>query len=136
MEKCDRVSLLRMREINVDRFEFEKYILEKYSVGAEYPWIKYPTFAVFRHNANQKWFAVVMHIPKSKLGIKEDGSVDVVNLKCRSDMLEWLWNENGIFPAYHMNKMHWISVILDSTVTADTVTNLLEISFDLKNNKK
>ena len=43
--------------------------------------------------------------------------VDVFNLKV-DDMFfrDVIIREEGIMPAYHMNKMHWITVLLDGTV--------------------
>ena len=65
----------------------EKYILDTYGVSPEYPWTKYPLFSVFRHKSNNKWFAVIMTIDKCKLGINEDGQIDVVNLKCDANIV-------------------------------------------------
>ena len=39
-----------------------------YSVEPDYPWMDTPESAVFRHEANRKWFALVTTVPKSKLG--------------------------------------------------------------------
>ena len=75
----------------MDRQELEEYILKTYGVKAQYPWEKYPTFAVFRHGSNKKWFAVIMTIDKSKLGINEDGQIDVVNLKCDANIVPSMW---------------------------------------------
>ena len=91
---------------------------------------KYPSFAVFRHNSNKKWFAVIMRIPISKFGIFENREVNVINLKCTEEIMDLVWQEEGIFPAYHMNKNHWISVLLDGSVAEDTVKMLIEASFN------
>ena len=120
----------------MNRKELEKYILDTYGVGPEYPWIKYPTFAVFRHASNQKWFAVIMTIDKSKLGIKEDGQIDVVNLKCDANIVPSMWEQQGIFPAYHMNKEHWLTVALDGSATDNNLKFLLALSYDLTDKKK
>lgn len=39
--------------------------------------------------------------------------MEIVNLKCESDLIPNLIHENGIYPAYHMNKQHWISVDIE-----------------------
>ena len=118
------------------RQELENYIGTTYGVKPEYPWIRYPTFAVFRHESNQKWFAVIMTIDKRKLGMEEDGKIDVVNLKCAPNLVSSMWQETGVFPAYHMNKEHWLTVALGGRVSADNVQFLLEISYDLTDKLK
>ena len=39
--------------------------------------------------------------------------------------------ENGIFPAYHMSKAHWLTVALDGTVKEDKLKFLTDMSYDL-----
>lgn len=53
----------------MDRSEFKVYIQENYGIEPDYPWIEYPDYAVFRHNGNKKWFALVMGVPKNKFGL-------------------------------------------------------------------
>jgi len=44
--------------------------------------------------------------------------------------------EEGIYPAYHMSKAHWVTVILDGTVAEDILKFLLEMSYDLTKGRK
>ncbi len=113
------------------RIDIEKYILNTYGSMAEYPWFKWPNYAVYRHNDNKKWFAVVMDISKRKLGIDDDTVVDVMNLKCGPLLNGTVVNKTDIFPAYHMNKENWISVILDGSVDCEKIKWLLDVSYNL-----
>jgi predicted DNA-binding protein (MmcQ/YjbR family) len=114
----------------MDRDTVFAYIKKKYKTLPEYPWRTYDGNAVFRHADNKKWFALVMAVQKDKLGIEGDEWIDVINLKI-DDMFfrDMLIRENGIMPAYHMNKMHWITVLLDGTVPEDNVFQLIDTSF-------
>lgn len=113
------------------------YIKKNYKISPEYPWAKYDSNAVFRHSDNKKWFALVMEVGKDRLGLSGDGSVDVINLKIDDLMFrDMLLKEKGILPAYHMNKKHWITVLLDGTVKADRVYELIEASFLATASKK
>ena len=105
------------------------YIKKKYKVLPEYPWRKYDSNAVFRHTDNKKWFALVMGVQRNKLGLSGDDYIDVVNLKI-DDMFfrDMIITEDGIMPAYHMNKMHWITVLLDGTVPEERVFELIDMS--------
>lgn len=96
--------------------ELKNFILETYPASADHPWLQYPNYEVFRHNSNQKWFAVVMELPKSKLGLQGEERMDVVNLKCDPILTGSLLTEKGFFPAYHMRKDSWITAALDGTV--------------------
>ena len=101
----------------MDRQKLETFILETYPASADRPWLQYPNYEVFRHSSNQKWFAVIMGLPKSKLGLHGEERVDAVNL------------ENGFFPAYHMRKDSWITVALDGSVADDKIKMLLDVSY-------
>ncbi len=115
----------------MNRQQLINHINEVYGIEEEYPWVSAPRYAVFRHANNRKWFAVIMDIEKSKLGLCSDEIIDVVNLKCDPALIGSVRNENGIFPAYHMNKSHWISVSLDGSTDDETVRWLLALSFDM-----
>lgn len=111
------------------RQEFETYILKTYGVEADYPW-QDKSNAVFRHNAGKKWFALVMDIPLSRLGKRSDEIAAVVNLKCAPLLISSFLKDKGIYPAYHMNKAHWISVLLKE-VDSDELKALLDMSYTL-----
>ena len=106
------------------------YIKKKYKVLPEYPWRKDNSSAVFRHADNNKWFALLMNVQGEKVGLAGKDYVDVINLKV-DDMFfrDLLIQDDGIMPAYHMNKMHWISVRLDGTVPKERVFDLIDMSF-------
>ncbi len=115
----------------MNRKQLEEYIEETYSAEPEHPWAPETMHTVFRHSNNRKWFAVIMDIPKVKLGIKEDGMISIVNLKCDPVMTGSLLMEKGIHPAYHMNKANWVSAAFDGRAEEDKVKLLVELSFAL-----
>ena len=53
-----------------------------------------------------------MLISRRKIGVDSDEMVDVVNLKLPLEMFGSFGTADGVYPAYHMNKVHWISVVL------------------------
>ena len=112
------------------REELIEYVENVYSSFSEYPWKTAPSFAVFRHSNNKKWFAVIMNIQKSKLGIHSQEFFDIVNLKIDPNLLGSLLIDDGIYPAYHMNKNHWISVALDE-LPREKLEFLLDMSWEL-----
>ena len=113
------------------RNKLEALLADSYSSAPEYPFERYPSVAVFRHSGNKKWFAAIMRISKSKLGAVGEEKIDIVNVKCPTEIIDSLWKESGVYPAYHMNKAHWVSVCLDGSAADETVKWLLEISYKL-----
>ena len=111
--------------------DLERYIEETYGAAGEHPFAKDPATCVFRHASNQKWFAVIMEIPKEKLGLSGGGEIAVVNFKCDTRLIGSFREEKGIYPAYHMSKAHWLTVALDGTVGEDKIKFLLDMSYDL-----
>ena len=114
----------------MDRQTVFDYIKKKYHVLPEYPWRKYDSNAVFRHTDNKKWFALVMDVQSNKLGLSGSEYIDVVNLKM-DDLFfrDIIIKEDGIMPAYHMNKMHWVTVLLNGMVPEKRVLELIDMSF-------
>lgn len=105
----------------------------KYGNQLEYLWEKSPDTAVLRHEDNQKWYAILMRIPLDRLDKGREGLVEVVNLK--HDQVADLLSQNGIYPAFHMNKRYWISIPLDDTLTDEKVLELFERSWFLTSKK-
>ena len=108
-------------------------IQEKYGNQLEYLWEKSPDTAVLRHEGNKKWYAVLMKISWDKLEKGREGLVEAVNLK--HDQVVDLLSQKGIYPAFHMNKCYWISVVLDDTLSDSAVLELFEKSWNLTSKK-
>ena len=108
------------------------YIKNKYSVSPDYPFDEDEVTAVFRNPKNDKWFALLMsNLPKSKIGGKGDTRVDVINLKCDPMLQYALLDGKSVFKAYHMNKEHWISVLLDGSLDMPKLLGLVDMSYNL-----
>ena len=108
-------------------------VQQKYENQLEYLWEKSPDTAVLRHDDNQKWYAILMRIPWDRLDKGREGLVEAVNLK--HDQVADLLSQNGIYPAFHMNKRYWISLPLDETLTDEKVLELFERSWFLTSKK-
>lgn len=111
--------------------EIEKYIIENYDALEEHPWKKFPNYTTFKHIANKKWLAVIMDVPFEKLKINKSGIVYIINLKSFPEMIGGFRKEKGILPAYHMNKEHWITILLDGTISKEEICKLIDLSYEL-----
>ena len=97
----------------------------------EFLWEKLPSYAVYRKTTNQKWFALIGRLPKKKLDdhASSDEEVDILNVKVSPAQREAALTHTGIYPAYHMNKKHWVSLVLDDTLPDDVILSMLTDSF-------
>ena len=118
----------------MERKELFEWAKEIYGAEPDYLWNDWN--CVLRHKNNKKWFALVVEINARKLGLAEDKTVDVLNIKCDPMMIGSLRMKEGFFPAYHMNKSHWITAALDRRVPAETLKILVDMSYQATKTKK
>lgn len=117
--------------------EVVKYIQKKYKEEPEFLWAKSPQDAAIRHSDNRKWFAVLlMDMSRKQLGLQGDGNVDIIDLKCNPELIGTLIDGKSYLPGYHMNKEHWITVVLDRELPIQKIYDLIDLSFELTENKK
>ena len=114
---------------------FLEYCLTTYNTSPDYPFDEDFETAVLRHADNLKWYAIVMKVSRRKFGFDSDEVIDVVNLKLPVEMFGSFGAADGVYPAYHMNKLHWISVLLPDA-PEDVVRFLVNVSFEETKNKR
>ena len=109
--------------------QFLKYSLSTYGTSPDYPFDEDFETAVLRHADNRKWYAIAMRISRRKFGFDSDEVIDIVNLKLPTEMFGSFGATDGVYPAYHMNKLHWISVLLPDAPD-DMLQFLVNVSFE------
>ncbi len=118
--------------MNTEWNKILEYSLSLQSTGADHPFDEDFVTTVLRHSDSGKWFGLLMMVTKSKVGLDGEGQIGVLNLKCDiEDSFIVREMYDAIIPAYHMNKKHWISVILNDTVPFDMIETLIENSYTL-----
>ena len=119
-----------MKKQMVNRQAVFDYVKDKYGSEIEYLWARYPSYAIFRHNDNNKWYGIVMDIPRVKLGLDGDEKVDILNVKCDDVLLkDMLLQVDGYYPAYHQSKGNWITILLDGSVPLEDICGFIDLSF-------
>ena len=72
---------------------------------------------VMKHMNKKKWYALLMNVNgKLYLNVKTNPEY--------SELLRSIYKY--IIPAYHMNKQHWNTIIIDDAVDASLVKELIE----------
>ena len=110
------------------RAQLFDYVREQYGTEPDYPW--QDDNAVLRHPSG-KWYAVLLRVEPQRVGLIGTEPLDLLNVKC-GPMLSGIAREKpGFLPAYHMNKLHWVSLRLDGTASEGDIREFLSISHEL-----
>ena len=118
--------------MNKERENIIDYALTLKGAKADKPFTDDFDTTVLRHADTGKWFGLIMNVSGNKVGLSPDIKVDVMNVKCKpKDTFTARELSSSIIPAYHMNKKHWISIILNGTVELELSEALLENSYEL-----
>ena len=104
----------------------------KYGGNHVNPFKKHPDILAFVNEKN-KWYALLSDVEYNKLNKNTDitTKVKILNLKYPTDKILDIIDNQNIFPAYHMNKKHWISIVLDKNIKMETIKELIDISYSL-----
>lgn len=124
-DKCFRQHIFTSR-IALD---IASYALENFGSELEFLWDTSPKAAVLRHKASQKWYAIFMKISARRLGICSDKEVEIINLKMEPEDIRRIIDNAKFFPAYHMNKKHWITACLSKIDNMTEILPLLSASY-------
>ncbi len=108
-----------------------QYCRDQYGTDPEYPWMETPLAAVLRHRDNAKWYGLIMDVTADKVGGRAGETIDILNLKGDPDEIIHIREMPGFAPAYHMNKKHWLTVILPEIIDPEVVFRLIDKSYDL-----
>ena len=106
------------------------YVREKYGTIPEEPW-EDNNHATIKTPNSKKWYGIFMSVSYKTLGLDKSGKIDILNVKLNPELIESLIDKKHFFPAYHMNKKYWITILLDSDTDLNLVKSLIDESFNL-----
>lgn len=112
------------------------YVLKKYGDKPLFLWEKFPNYAVFKNSYNNKWYMAIMNIDYSKIDKTKSGEIEIIDVKIDKDKVDSIIKENGIYPAYHMNKQSWITILLDDTLADNIIFDYIDYSYLITKQKK
>ncbi len=108
-----------------------RYAREQYGNQPEFLWERFPDNAIFRRQDTKKWYAALLTVQKSKLGLDGDGTVEIIDLRAKPEDVAMLVNSKTYLPGFHMNKKHWFTVCLDGAVPLADIFARIDESFVL-----
>lgn len=108
------------------------YCNNKYGGNRVNPFKKHPDILALVNEKN-KWYALFLDVDYNKLNKNTDitTKVKILNVKYPTDKILEIIDNKNIFPAYHMNKKHWISIVIDKNIKLETIKELIDISYSL-----
>ncbi len=107
------------------RREVIDFCLTLEGVYEDYPFDDF-NWTIMRHRSNKKMFAAIY---------ERQGRI-WVNVKCEPALSRILRsNYESVIPAYHMNKEHWNSIILDESIDETEIKNMIADSYMLTQKK-
>lgn len=104
--------------------EIIDYAISLPNTFVDYPFNdnKYGSSPVLKHKSNNKWFGIIMQV----------GNDEYLNVKTEPSYSDLLRNSyDYIIPAYHMNKEHWNTIIINKDIDERLVKELIEQSYEL-----
>ena len=107
------------------------FVRAELNTKLETPWDKHPEFYVMKTANRQKWYGLMMRISYQLLDPQQSGIVDVLNLKAPPLKIVDLIDYQTFYPAYHMNKKHWVSVVVDEKINLKQLQALIRQSYQL-----
>lgn len=126
-EKCFHMSPFKERASQ----KVIEFAQKTYSSRLEFLWDDLPNVAVLRRNDTDKWFGIIFSLPKRRLGIDSDETVEFMNLRGDPDQIQSIIDSQKFFPAYHMNKKHWYTLLLDGSVKLAEIKTRIKESYAL-----
>ena len=126
-QKCFETDVFKFKQA----LEVLNYTKEKYGTEPEYLWEKFPRNAVCRRKDNQKWYFAILSVKASALGFENNDIIEVIDLRANKDEVSELIKRENIYPAYHMNKKNWITIILDGTMNLQDIYKYIDNSYIL-----
>ena len=109
------------------------YVHKTYNTKEEYPWKDMKEY--FTLKVNNKWYLLYMNIPYKSINKDKEGKVDVINVKLMPNEIESLIDYKTYYPAYHMNKKYWMTIVLDNNVQFEIVKSLIDRSYEIVSKK-
>lgn len=99
--------------------DFRNYCLEFPEAQENMPWSEPQYQNLMTFTVADKWFCLL------------DLENKFCDLKCPEEQVTELQDKyKGVEPAWHMNKTHWIKVILDSDIPPEETEKLVKQAYD------
>jgi len=110
-DKCTTKEVFKSNQA----LDIINYIEQKYKDKLEFLWEKFDNNAIWRNKQNNKWYGILLLIPKSKLEIESDDIIEVIDLRYQKEKIgeEGLEHFEEYIKTYSQNREHPGKIILN-----------------------
>lgn len=108
-----------------------EYARNTYGDELQFLWEKFSQNAVLRRKDTQCWYGVLLTVSRRKLGFNSDETATVLDLRMPPEAADKTIDYKSYFPGYHMNKKHWLTVVLDGSVATEEIYKKIDESYRL-----
>lgn len=113
-----------------------EYVKNKYGDELEFLWEKSPSNAILRRKDNKKWYAAMLYVKGSVIGLDTNDFVEIVDFRSTLQDIQNLVDNKNYFLGYHMNKKSWLTLLFtDCNLPFDTIKKHIDDSYILANKK-
>lgn len=110
-----------------------EYVATTYGLAPAHPFKRHPEIIGFKVPEVDKLFGIILPVDYCQID-KTSSRTDqvlVLNLKGKPEHIVERIDHDRYFTAYHMNKKHWFSLLLDAQTDWEQLTSLLAESYGL-----
>ncbi len=131
-DKCTKKTWFSLPQTN----RICDLIFERYAEEPRFEWEGDEDNAVFKNHRNEKWYGIIISVLWDRLVPGKEGKTEVINVKLDPEEIPSIVGTKGIFSAFHMNKQHWVSIVLDGTLSDDEVMSFVSKSYDIVDQRR
>ena len=106
-----------------------EYVQKTYGDEPDNPFKKIDA-CVIRNHESKKWYGLIMEIPRGTLDHNDDETkVEILNIKVKEENVSKYLEKEDVYPAYHMKKKNWISIVLDGKIKDSDIKKWIDESY-------
>lgn len=107
-------------------------VQDRFGDKLEFLWENFENDAIWRRKDTNKWYAALLTARQDSIlhdGVKD--WIEVIDLRADCDEIDRIVDDKTYFRGYHMNKKHWLTIILNYSVPTAEIMDRIDRSYIL-----
>jgi len=128
---CTETDVFKSKQFD----EVLDHIRLEYGSRLEFLWDKFPEDAIARRKDNEKWYALFCVLTGDKIGLDPQEKIEALILRGNPGEIASIVDGKAFFAGYHMNKVHWYTIVLDGRIPTEEVLRRIDESYEIAANR-